>query len=128
MLLAKILIGGAGLATLVAISPATAQTDFSSITRAASDRCAAAVQNRLSLRGYNDFAGGHAVTVTRVERRDDDFMVRGVASSSAVAYGPHGVGAYGTLGQAYVRARPNLSWECEVSHTGRVQDIDIHRR
>ncbi len=128
MTMTKILVGGAGLVALAGAAPAFAQTPLAnSSTRAAADRCAIAVQNRLSARDYNDFAGGHSVVVTRVNPRDNDLMVHGVATSGVVAYGPYGIGAYGTLGYAY-RAIPDLNWECELSYTGNIEDIDIHRR
>ena len=137
MLMARIFIGGAGLAALATAMPATAQFYFPAriSTQAAVDRCAAAVQNRLSYRsGYSGYYGNYAtvprvVSITRVEPRRNSVRVAGLASSGRMAYnyGPFGIGAYGMLGSAYNQPA-DLRFGCTVDHRGRITDLDLNRR
>ncbi len=128
MTMARIIAGGLGLAALVGAAPAAAQyypyypTRIG--TQAAVDRCAAAVQNRLSYRNSYG-ASGRVVSVTSVNPNRNSIRVRGVASSGRMAYNPYGVGAYGMLGANY---RPDLSFACTVDYRGRVRDVDLNRR
>jgi hypothetical protein len=138
----KLLVGGAGLAALAASGPAAAQYYGYSgygynnnTTQYAAQRCAAAVQNRLSTRGglggilgavFGNSNSGRVLSVTQVNPRRNTVRVRGLASSGTNnGYGPYGVGAYGALGYSY---RPDLSFRCDVDYRGYVRDVDINRR
>lgn len=148
MTMMKFLAGAAGLAALAAAAPATAQYGYgnpygyanahgqNNMAAMATQRCSAAVQNRLSRRsGVSGIFGallgansnsGRVLSVTQVIPRRSSVRVRGLASSGANAgYGPHGAGAYGALGYAY---QPDLSFSCDVDYRGFVRDIDINRR
>ena len=150
MTMMKILAGGAGLAALAAAAPATAQyypyaygspygaSPYAyNATAMASQRCAAAVQHRLSRRTTSGVAGilgavlgantatGRVLSVTQVVPRRSTVRVRGIASSGRVAYSPYGVGMYGSLGAAYA---PDLSFKCDVDYRGYIRDVDINRR
>ena len=132
-----ILIGGAGLAALGIAAPAASQYyqqgygNTANITQVAAQRCAAAVQNRLSSRntgllgifGANNRSGGRVLSVTRAVPRRNGVMVRGLASSDA--YGPYGMGAYGALGY---QPPADLTFRCNVDYRGYVRDVDIMRR
>ena len=149
MTMMKILAGGAGLVALAAAAPATAQYGYQyanpyaysnsyaqNATAMATQRCAAAVQNRLSRRtNSNGIFGallgarsnsGRVLSVTQVVPRRSTVQVRGLATSGRTAgYGPYGAGAYGALGYSY---QPDLSFRCNVDYRGYVRDIDINRR
>jgi hypothetical protein len=126
----KIITGGLGLAAMASAAPVAAQYYFPAriSTQAAVNRCAAAVQNRLSYnRGYyGGYAAGRVVSVTRVDPRRNSVRVAGLASSGRMAYnyGPFGVGAYGLLGSNYA----DLRFGCTVNARGRVTDLDLNRR
>ena len=153
-MMTKMLIGGAGLAALAAATPSAAQFGYSpyghvspyayspyshNVTAMATQRCSAAVQNRLmrrsssslggivgALLGANTASNARVVAITQVTPRQNSVRVRGLASSGARSgYGPYGVGAYGALGYAY---QPDLSFSCSVDYRGYVRDIDINRR
>lgn len=147
----KTLIGGAGFVALAAATPAAAQYYYgqspygygnaygynSNVTNIAAQRCAAAVQNRLSYRtsggggilgsllGINTRTSGRVLTVTQVTPRNNTVRVRGLATSGRMAYNPYGVGAYGMLGSNYAA---DLSFNCSVDYRGYVRDVDIDRR
>ena len=138
---------GAGFAALAAASPASAQYYppygnaygyyNHNATNMAAERCAAAVQQRLSVRGRTGILGtlfgvrsynnARVLSVTRVTPRQQSVLVRGVASSGRMAYNPYGVGAYGMLGSNYSQAA-DLSFRCSVDYQGNIRDIDIKRR
>ena len=134
----KMFAGAAGFAALAAAAPAAAQYGYgygySNVTQVAAQRCAAAVQNRLSYRqGTNIFgirlgsnSGGRVLNVTQVNPNRNTVRVRGLATSGA-AYAPYGVGAYGMLGYNYA-PRADLSFKCDVDYRGYVRDVDINRR
>jgi hypothetical protein len=142
-MMTKMLMGGAGFAALAVAAPAAAQyypygygyNNTANITNVAAQRCAAAVQNRLSYRGNNNILGalfgvrtataGRVLNITRVNPNRNTVRVRGLASSGRVAYNPYGVGAYGMLGSNYAA---DLSFKCDVDYRGYVRDIDINRR
>ena len=144
----KALIGGAGFAALAASGAASAQYQpygyaygyNNNSTQFAAQRCAAAVQNRLSARvgtggilgaifganGLGTSSQGRVLSVTQVNPRRSTVRVRGLATSgTSYGYGPYGVGAYGSVGYSY---RPDLSFKCDVDYRGYVRDIDINRR
>jgi hypothetical protein len=139
-MITRILMGGAGFAAFAAAAPATAQYAYpygynnGYATNMAAERCAAAVQNRLSYRnsggifgailGANN-ANGRVLSVTRVDPNRNSVRVRGIATSGRVAYNRYGVGAYGMLGSNYA---PDLSFKCDVDYRGYVRDVDINRR
>lgn len=130
---------GASVAVLAAATPATAQYygygyGYGS-TQLAAERCAAAVQNRLSYRGNTGILSslfgirtnttGQVLSVTRVTPNRNTVRVRGIATSGRLAYNPYGVGAYGMLGSNYAA---DLQFKCDVDYRGYVRDIDINRR
>jgi hypothetical protein len=144
----KILAGTAGIAALATAAPAAAQyygySPYGSaqygyntnMTNVAAERCASAVQSRLSNRGGltgilgavlgGQTTGGRVLEVTQVIPRQSSVRVRGLASSGAnYGYGPYGYGAYGATGYAY---QPDLSFRCTVDYRGYVRDVDINRR
>ena len=141
----KTLALGAGFAALAAATPATAQRypygnaygNQNNATNMAVQRCAAAVQNRLSVRGgtgilgtlfgVRNYSNARVLSVTQVVRRAQTVRVRGVASSGRLAYNPYGVGAYGMLGSNYAQAA-DLTFRCNVDYRGFVRDVDINRR
>jgi len=138
----KYLIPGAGLAALAAATPASAQYGYpygySNTSQVAAQRCAAAVQNRLTRGGLNIFgiqlgasSYGRVLSVTQVIPRHNSVRVRGLASSGRMAYNPYGgyygMGAYGMLGANY-GAPADLSFSCSVDYRGFIRDVDINRR
>jgi len=144
----KTLALGAGFAALAAAAPAAAQYYQpygnaygyynNNVTNVAAQRCAAAVQQRLSYRGSSggilgqlfgvrNYSNARVLSVTQVNPRRNTVRVRGLASSGRLAYNPYGVGAYGMLGSNYANAA-DLSFSCNVDYRGFVRDIDINRR
>ena len=135
----RILVSGAGFAAFAAAAPATAQYAYpygynnNYATNMAAERCAAAVQDRLSYRNTGIFGAilganttnGRVLSVTRVTPNSNSVRVRGIATSGRVAYNPYGVGAYGMLGSNYAA---DLSFKCDVDYNGYVRDVDINRR
>jgi hypothetical protein len=143
---------GAGFAALAAATPAAAQYYQpyayapygnaygynTNVHNVAAQRCAAAVQQRLSMRGNTSILGslfgintrtqGRVLSVTQVVPRSRTVAVRGVASSGRMAYNPYGVGAYGMLGSNYGAAAADLNFRCTVDYQGYVRDVDINRR
>lgn len=137
---------GAGFAAVAAASPANAQYYppygnaygyHANATNMAAQRCAAAVQNRLSVRGstgilgalfgVRNYSNARVLSVTQVNPRRNNVRVRGIASSGRLAYNPYGVGAYGMLGSNY-GAAADLRFNCTVDYRGYVRDVDINRR
>lgn len=137
---------GAGFAAIAAATPASAQYYppygnahgyHANATNMAAQRCAAAVQHRLSMRGstgilsslfgVRSYNNARVLSITRVVPRAQTVRVRGVASSGRLAYNPYGVGAYGMLGSNYAQAA-DLSFNCSVDYNGFIRDIDINRR
>ena len=138
---------GAGFAALAAASPASAQyyppygnaygDHNKAATNMADQRCAAAVQQRLSVRGstgilgslfgVRNYSNARVLSVTRVVPRAQTVRVTGIASSGRLAYNPYGVGAYGMLGSNYAQAA-DLSFRCSVDYRGFIRDVDINRR
>ena len=145
MTMAKILIGGVGLAALAGAAPATAQyypyanpygnaygynqySPYGMSTQAAVDRCSAAVQDRLSYRTnysgyYGGYSAGRVLNVTSVDPDRYRVHVRGLATSGRMAN--NGFNLFGLLGSNY---RADLSFSCSVDYRGRVRDVDINRR
>jgi hypothetical protein len=136
----KMIALGGGFAALAAATPATAQYYpgygyYYNATTMASQRCQAAVQNRLSYRNNTGILGallgtstsGRVIGVTQVTPRRNMVKVRGVASTGRMAYNPYGVGYYGTLGANYA-LQPDLKFSCDVDYRGYVRDVDINRR
>jgi len=151
----KLFAGAAGLAAIAAAAPAAAQYGYANpyanpygyaygynnnLTAMATQRCSAAVQNRLyrrstsgvtgvvgALLGANTMSTGRVLAVTQVVPRSTTVRVRGLATSGRpmAGYGPYGVGAYGALGYSY---QPDLSFKCDVDYRGFVRDVDIMRR
>ena len=146
-MLIKSLAFGAGAAALAAATPAAAQYYQpygnaygynNQATSMAADRCAAAVQQRLSYRGNSggilgqlfgvqNYSNARVLSITRVNPNRNSVRVRGLASSGRMAYNPYGVGAYGMLGSNYANSA-DLSFSCNVDYRGYVRDIDINRR
>ena len=143
----KTLALGAGFAAIAAATPANAQYYppygnaygyHANMTNVAAQRCAAAVQNRLSVRGSTGILGtlfgvrsynnARVLSVTQVVPRAQTVRVRGIASSGRLAYNPYGVGAYGMLGSNYAQPTADLRFNCTVDYRGFVRDVDINRR
>lgn len=134
MIIGKILYGGVGLAALAgAVTPAAAQYYppygnaygyYGMSTQAAADRCAAAVQNRLSYNSgyYGGYSSGRVLSVTSVNPNRYSIRVRGLATSGRVS---NGFNLFGLLGSNY---RADLSYACTVDYRGRVRDVDLYRR
>jgi hypothetical protein len=154
MTMMKLFAGAAGLAAIAASAPAAAQWGYANpyaspygnaygynanLTAMATQRCSAAVQNRLyrrttngvtgivgALLGANTMSTGRVLAVTQVVPRGSTVRVRRLATSGrSTGYGPYGVGAYGALGYA---SQPDLSFKCDVDYRGYVRDVDIMRR
>ena len=143
----KTLALGAGFAALAAASPASAQYYppygnaygyySNGSTNMAAQRCAAAVQQRLSYRGstgiigqlfgVSNYSNARVLSVTRVVPRAQSVRVSGIASSGRLAYNPYGAGYYGMLGSNYAQAA-DLNFRCTVDYRGYVRDVDINRR
>ena len=137
-MMTRIMMSGAGFAAFAAAVPATAQYAYpygynNYGTNMAAERCAAAVQNRLSYRNTGIFGAilganntnARVLSITRVTPNANSVRVRGIASSGRVAYNPYGVGAYGMLGSNYAA---DLSFKCDVDYGGYIRDVDINRR
>lgn len=106
------------------------------MTQVATQRCTAAVQNRLQSRtGLTGVvaallgapqAQARVLSVTQVTPRSGTVRVRGLAASGRYAgYSPWGMGAYGAVGYGY---QPDLTFKCDVDYRGRIRDVDIDRR
>jgi hypothetical protein len=129
MTMAKILIGGVGLAALAGAVPIAAQYNPASPVGAhaqlAAQQCSAAVQARLKTRAYGAVSTpgtAGVVTVTRADAEKRFVRVRGTASSGV----PSVVGAVGTLAAA--QAPPaDLTFKCRIDYRGRVLELDIDR-
>lgn len=129
MTMARILIGGVGLAALASAFPAIAQYNPASPVGAqaqlAAQQCSAAVEAELKTRDYGAVsAPGTAgvVTVTRADAEKRFVRVRGTATSGVPAI----VGAVGTL--AATQAPPaDLTFKCRIDYRGRVLELDIDR-
>jgi hypothetical protein len=157
-IMTKILAGGLGLAAIAAAAPASAQYQYgyyppygnaygyyghnTNMTQVAASQCAAAVEARLNNRVYRSGVQGilgavlgtrttsaRVLTVSSVTPSSSRVRVRGLASSGQYAYNnsPYGYGYYGAQGYGYANAA-DLSFKCDVDYSGRVRNIDIHRR
>lgn len=142
----KTLTLGAGFAALAAVTPANAQYYppaygygyNANTTNILAQRCTAAVQQRLSVRGnrgilstllgVNTYNNARVLSVTQVTPRRQTVRVRGIASSGRLAYNPYGVGAWGMLGSAYAQPVADLRFNCTVDYRGFIRDVDIVRR
>jgi hypothetical protein len=147
----KTLALGAGFAALAAAAPASAQYYPSygapygnaygyhaNATNMAAQRCTAAVQQRLSMRGstgiigqlfgINNYNNARVLSVTQVTPRNQTVRVRGFASSGRLAYNRYGSNAWGMLGSNYAQPAADLRFNCTVDYRGYVRDIDINRR
>ena len=147
----KTLALGAGFAALAAAAPASAQYYPSygapygnaygyhaNATNMAAQRCSAAVQQRLSMRGstgiigqlfgINNYSNARVLSVTQVTPRNQTVRVRGFASSGRLAYNRYGSNAWGMLGSNYAQPAADLRFNCTVDYRGYVRDIDINRR
>jgi hypothetical protein len=147
----KTLALGAGFAAIAAAAPASAQYYPSygapygnaygyhaNATNMAAQRCTAAVQQRLSMRGstgiigqlfgINNYSNARVLSVTQVTPRNQTVRVRGFASSGRLAYNRYGSNAWGMLGSNYAQPAADLRFNCTVDYRGYVRDIDINRR
>ena len=143
----KTLALGAGFAAIAAATPANAQYYqqpygnaygyYNNSANYAAQRCTAAVQQRLSMRGrtgiierlfgINNYSNARVLSVTSVNPNRNAVRVRGVASSGRMAYNRYGTGYYGMLGSNYAPAA-DLSFNCSVDYRGYIRDIDTNRR
>ena len=144
---------GAGFAALAAATPASAQyypnygynqygyTGYNyqgNATNRAAQRCTAAVQQRLSMRGrtgiieqlfgINTHNNARVLSVSQVTPRRQNVRVRGFASSGRLAYNNYGANAWGMLGSNYAQPAADLRFNCTVDYRGYVRDVDINRR
>lgn len=103
-------------------------------SQAAVQRCATAVQQRLTMQyragyspyAYNTATNARVLGITRVEQRRSTLRVRGVASSGRMYGYGYGYGnPYG--GYAQTQQSPDLIFRCDVDFRGYVRDIDIDR-
>lgn len=147
----KTLALGAGFAAIAAAAPASAQYYPSygapygnaygyhaNATNMAAQRCTAAVQQRLSMRGrtgiigqlfgINNYSNARVLSVTQVTPRNQTVRVRGFASSGRLAYNRYGSNAWGMLGSNYAQPAADLRFNCTVDYRGYVRDVDINRR
>ena len=147
----KTLALGAGFAAIAAAAPANAQyypsygTPYgnaygyhANATNMAAQRCTAAVQQRLSMRGrtgiigqlfgINNYSNARVLSVSQVTPRNQTVRVRGFASSGRLAYNQYGSSAWGMLGSNYAQPVADLRFNCTVDYRGYVRDIDINRR
>jgi hypothetical protein len=129
MTMARILIGGVGLAIVAGTVPAAAQYNAASPVGAqaqlAAQQCSAAVEARLKTHAYGAIsAPGTAgvVTVTRADAHKRFVRVRGTATSGI----PTTIGAVGTLGAAHAPAA-DLTFKCRIDYRGRILELDIDR-
>jgi hypothetical protein len=129
MTMAKILIGGVGLATIAGAAPATAQYNPASPVGAqaqlAAQQCSAAVEARLKTHAYGAISEpgtAGVLTVTRADAEKKFVRVRGTATSGVPAI----VGTAGALAAA--TAPPaDLTYKCRIDYRGRVLELDIDR-
>ena len=147
----KTLALGAGFAAIAAAAPASAQYYPSygapygnaygyhaNATNMAAQRCTAAVQQRLSMRGrtgiigqlfgINNYSNARVLSVSQVTPRNQTVRVRGFASSGRLAYNRYGSNAWGMLGSNYAQPAADLRFNCTVDYRGYVRDVDINRR
>ena len=147
----KTLALGAGFAAIAAAAPASAQYYppygapygnaygyHANATNMAAQRCTAAVQQRLSMRGstgiigqlfgINNYNNARVLSVTQVTPRNQTVRVRGFASSGRLAYNRYGSNAWGMLGSNYAQPAADLRFNCTVDYRGYVRDVDINRR
>jgi hypothetical protein len=147
----KTLALGAGFAAIAAAAPASAQYYPSygapygnaygyhaNTTNMAAQRCTAAVQQRLSMRGrtgiigqlfgINNYSNARVLSVSQVTPRAQTVRVRGFASSGRLAYNQYGASAWGMLGSNYAQPVADLRFNCTVDYRGYVRDVDINRR
>jgi hypothetical protein len=128
MTMAKILVGGIGLAAIAGAAPAAAPYNPASPVGAqaqlAAQQCSAAVEAELKTRDYGAVsAPGTAgvLTVTRADAEKRFVRVRGTATS--------GVPAIGTVGALAAASTPpaDLTYKCRIDYRGRVLELDIDR-
>lgn len=129
MIMAKILVGGIGLAAMAGGVPATAQYNAASPVGAqaqlAAQQCSAAVEARLKSRDYGAVSvpgTAGVVTITRADAEKRFVRVRGTATSGV----PSMVGAVGTLAAAQA-APPDLTFKCRIDYRGRILELDVDR-
>ena len=133
-ILTKFLVGSGAAAIVASAAPAAAQYypgygygspyagnvgayGYGANSQMAVNQCSGAVQARLSggyaYNGYGN-RGARVLGVSRVERRANGVLVRGVANSGR--YGGYGYGAQSPV---------DLTWRCRVDFRGFVTDISI---
>ena len=137
MTMAKILMGGIGLAALASAAPSAAQypygyngynNGYGYNSQAAVNSCSAAVQSRLGYRTNNGYYGrgyssGRVLSITSIDPNRRSVRVRGLATSGRMAQ--NGLNLFGLLGSNY---RADLQFACTVDYRGRVRDVDLYRR
>ena len=129
MTMARIFVGGVGLAALASTVPAIAQYNPASPVGAhaqlAAQQCSAAVEAELKTRDYGAVsAPGTAgvLTVTRADAEKRFVRVRGTATSGV----PSTIGAVGTLAAASTPTA-DLTFKCRIDYRGRVLELDVDR-
>ena len=128
MTMAKILIGGIGLAAIAGAVPAAAQINPASAAGAqaqlAAQQCSAAVEARIKGSDYGALSvpgTAKVLTVTRADAEKRFVRVRGTASSGV----PNLVGTVGSLAAAQPSA--DLTFKCRIDYRGRILELDVDR-
>ena len=128
MTMAKILIGGVGLAGIAGAAPVAAQINPVSPAGAqaqlAAQQCSAAVEARIKGSDYGALSvpgTARVMTVTRADAEKRFVRVRGTASSGV----PNLVGAVGSLAAAQPSA--DLTFKCRIDYRGRILELDVDR-
>ena len=129
MTMARIFVGGVGLAAVASAVPAIAQYNPASPVGAhaqlAAQQCSAAVEAELKTRDYGALSEpgtARVLTVTRADAEKRYVRVRGTATSGV----PNLVGAVGTLAAAQTPTA-DLTYKCRIDYRGRVLELDIDR-
>jgi hypothetical protein len=127
--MARIFVGGAGLAAFASALPAVAQYNPASPVGAhaqlAAQQCSAAVEARLKSRDYgavSEPGTARVLTVTRADAEKRFVRVRGTATSGV----PTLVSAVGTLAAAQ-SPTADLTFKCRIDYRGRVLELDVDR-
>ena len=136
------------------LNPYGQQQQYRMNPQTAASQCSAAVQARLSQRGYGNggYGGGYnpyggygdnpyggygntqssarVLGISRIEQRSSSTLrVRGYASSGMQAGYQGGYGGYqGGYGGYNTAQSADLTFRCDIDYRGYVRDIDIHRR
>lgn len=129
MTMAKILVGGVGLAAIAggatAAAPYNPASPVGAQAQLAAQQCSAAIEAELKTRDYGAVSQPGTAGVLTVSRADAEkkfVRVRGTATSGVPAL----VGTAGALAAA--QSPPaDLTFKCRIDYRGRVLELDIDR-